>query len=925
MDYFNFDEAAVPPFDLDTDISSIVGDYNQNEANDCFDSLFFDKSAALPVDKKSELETVKLKLINDCEVEAVRWNDDSTVDYPMFKAKAPCSLCAEMGMDCYLAARGMMITGCTACISLYRSCSFTHPEMPQGYINTFPGIAEDEQICHGPITTQRKEMKSFTDPRSRKSGARFHRDAVKILKTWLSEHADHPYPNERERDELKQVTGLKRSQINNWLANARRRGKVRPSSDPASPILGAIDIPTQNKLQTKDGYENLGPLDRWKCSPPEHEPASMTAIARAVTSNEAVLTHPSRTHSISSVHNSRPSSRKASSEDDSNLSIMFNHAPSISSFETRQSSNSDFSFASSRSHKSKQSFASSTDRRRRRRAPLTNHRKSSLTNPNVGTTNAPSGKNRRSPTNRIFQCTFCTDSFPSKYDWQRHEKSLHLALERWTCCPMGPTRVDPVTGQQQCVFCPTLSPSAAHLETHQFLACHEKTLAERTFYRKDHLRQHLRLIHNVKFDPHMDTWKSTTFEIKSRCGFCPSTFTTWQARADHLAAHFRNGADMSGWGGGWGFESHVERLVENAIPPYLIGYERNTMNPYRAREASKTDSTSPKTINTSDATNSTALCETTSGDDERVEVDQITKDSNCWNRLEDELIKYVQEQKSLGRNPSDKEMQDYARVTIYGDPDPWDWTMADNETWLEAFKHEHDLQCKIDCTTDYQDTRSVPVMAPYVVKGGLKSKRVPSHSGPCDASVGHRWSRGSMTSMAGIREMDCSNQSSASSFPSGTTPITPDQQSLFGFDSTMGVGGNNINNGGAEMPGQLGMNMDMDLDFDAIDFNNLDLNGIDELSFNDHVSGNNMLHKEMPLFKQFQSYGASNNDVLPNTSMADFAAPQYSPVTTSPEIMDLSGVLADQQQQQQRNIFDDAPEMSLEAFDHLTGYMAGFR
>ncbi|KAJ9653383.1 hypothetical protein H2198_007423 [Neophaeococcomyces mojaviensis] len=891
MDYFDFDEATVPPFDLDADNSSLAGEYNQNDANECFDSLFFDKSVSLPVDKQSHLETVKLKLINDCEVEAVRWNDDSTVDYPMFKAKSPCSLCAQMGMDCYLAARGMLIMGCTACISLYRPCSFTHPEMPQGYVNTFPGIAEDEQICHGPITTQRKELNSMTDPRSRKSGARFHRDAVKILKQWLSEHTDHPYPNERERDDLKQLTGLKRSQINNWLANARRRGKVRPTSGPASPILGAVDIPIQSTLHTKDGYESLGPLDRWKCSPPEHEPASMTAIARAVTNKDAILPHPSRNQSVSSLHNSRPSSRRASTEDDSSsLSLMLNRAPSISSFETRQSSNSDFSFASSHSHKSKQSFASSMDRRRRRRAPLSHQRTNSLAKANGNATNTqPTGKNRRSPTNRIFQCTFCTDTFASKYDWQRHEKSLHLALERWTCCPMGPTRIDPVTGQEQCVFCPTLLPTAAHFETHQFLTCHEKTLAERTFYRKDHLRQHLRLIHGVKFDPHMDTWKSTTFEIKSRCGFCPSMFATWQSRADHLAAHFRNGADMKDWGGGWGFESHVERLVENAIPPYLVGLERNTMNPYRAREAPKPspnqDSTSPNMTTPSGGNSGGQSCDNRSDDDERVEVDQRTKDSNCWNRLEEELIKYVLEQKSLGNTITDKSLQDYARMVIYGDPDPWDWTMADNQIWLDAFKHEHELYSPktSELSPDYKDTRSVPVMAPYVVKGGLKSKKVPSHSGPCDASVGHRLPS---FSMPGIQERDCSLQSSAGSFQGGT-PITPDQRSLFNFCP--------VTQGELELPMQA-----MDIDFGAIDFNNLDLNAFGEMDFSEDAG-----------------------QALPVTTMMD-VGPQYAPVTLA-GAMDLSGLPIGKPLLMQRNVLDDAPEMSLEAFDQLTGYMEGFK
>lgn len=27
---------------------------------------------------------------------------------------------------------------------------------------------------------------------------------------------------------------------------------------------------------------------------------------------------------------------------------------------------------------------------------------------------------------RTYQCTFCTETFKTKHDWQRHEKSLHL-------------------------------------------------------------------------------------------------------------------------------------------------------------------------------------------------------------------------------------------------------------------------------------------------------------------------------------------------------------------------------------------------------------------------------------------------------------------------------------------------------------------
>ncbi|KAK5084563.1 hypothetical protein LTR05_005641 [Lithohypha guttulata] len=924
--YFDFDQATIPPFDLGEDLSSMLGDTTQTESNECFDALFFDKSATLPAQKTAESGTVTLKLINDREVEAVRWENDFGTDYPMFKAKTPCTLCARMGMDCYLASRGMLITGCTPCLSLYRECSFTHAKMPDGYISTFPGIAEDEQVCHGPMTQRRTAMNSFTadNVRGRKSGARFHRDAVKILKKWLSEHSDHPYPNERERDELKQLTGLKRSQISNWLANARRRGKVRPPSDPASPIIGAIDVPAQTLLNT--GYENLGPMDRWKCSPPEHEPAAMSDIARAVTSPNFLPADVRPTTSLqNSLRNSRASSRKASSEDDSSdLSIMF-QPPSESSLETRDSTNSSISFASSRSHRSKQSFASSQDRRRRRRAPLLHHRTNSLAN-----SQASNGKKERNTSTaggkeRLFQCTFCTEAFSSKYDWQRHEKSLHLALERWTCCPMGPTRIDPTTGLHQCVFCPELSPTPSHLEQHNFQTCNEKTVAERTFYRKDHLRQHLRLMHNVRYDPHMDTWKSTTFEIKSRCGFCPSLFTSWQSRADHLAAHFKNGADMKDWGGGHGFEGYVERLVENAIPPYLIGYERSTMNPYRAREVRKSTLSNREvqlsptntgtTPNTSTVTSSTNDMSEDNGNDhdwshcEKIEVDQITKDSNCWHRLEEELIRYVTEQGSIGIVPTDKMMQDHARVIIYGDADPWDWTMADNQIWLDAFKAEHDLMNNSrtrDC--EYSNVRDVPVTAPYVIKGGLKVKntRVPSHSGPCptDGGVGHR---NSTLSLPGIQERSCSlARASSTSQPGsshhGSTPITP-HEDLYNFNGPHGI------------PAPVDASA-MELDFDAVDFSQLDLGAFGEMDFDD---------------------GLSSSVPVAHTGSGMHTNVPYIPASTQPSgpiSFDLGFAMTHNTTQSQKPVpasvnpfhsLDNAPEMSLEDFDQLTGYVGGFR
>lgn len=83
----------------------------------------------------------------------------------------------------------------------------------------------------------------------------------------------------------------------------------------------------------------------------------------------------------------------------------------------------------------------------------------------------------------------------------------------------------------------------------------------------------------------MAIWRVTTRQILSRGGFCDAEFTTWEERVEHVAEHFKKDADMGQWKGGWGFEPDVECLVENAMPPYLLGQERRTMDPWEITDA----------------------------------------------------------------------------------------------------------------------------------------------------------------------------------------------------------------------------------------------------------------------------------------------------------------------------------------------------
>lgn len=162
-----------------------------------------------------------------------------------------------------------------------------------------------------------------------------------------------------------------------------------------------------------------------------------------------------------------------------------------------------------------------------------------------------------------FQCTFCAETFKTKYDWQRHEKTLHLSLERWLCSPDGPRAINPDTGQLECVFCGKSEPTDSHIDSHNPNSCQE-----RIFNRKDHLKQHLHLVHKSKLvDAVTKGWKTSTPTIRSRCGFCGTHLDSWNDRVEHLADHFKMGKTMSSWTGDWGFDDAITDTLENAIPP----------------------------------------------------------------------------------------------------------------------------------------------------------------------------------------------------------------------------------------------------------------------------------------------------------------------------------------------------------------------
>ncbi|KIL88349.1 hypothetical protein FAVG1_08428 [Fusarium avenaceum] len=126
----------------------------------------------------------------------------------------------------------------------------------------------------------------------------------------------------------------------------------------------------------------------------------------------------------------------------------------------------------------------------------------------------------------------------------------------------------------------------------KYQLCRERSVTERSFNRKDHLSQHLRLFHqNASFvEWSMRSWRVKISDIRSRCGICSHQMTNWEARVNHISEHFKMGKSMADWHGDWGFDPEIANIIENGMPPYLIEFERTTPLPF---EGGKTLAATP--------------------------------------------------------------------------------------------------------------------------------------------------------------------------------------------------------------------------------------------------------------------------------------------------------------------------------------------
>ncbi|KAI0584964.1 hypothetical protein TUN199_04564 [Pyrenophora tritici-repentis] len=456
---------------------------------------------------------------------------------------------------------------------------------------------------------------------------------------------------------LDQPTEHERPVVQRQHTLPRRRSKymMRRSTGTSSPIT----IPS-GRLQ-KDQDQSPA-LQRWRNSPPEDEAASLSAIYHALEDQPMRI----------SPRNSRPSSGNA---------FRTYHGPSSTT--SLDSAASEWSL---RSVNSSHSARSQTKRRGQ-----------AIRTRNKGKTK---GKNMQDP-ERIFKCTFCCDTFKHKYDWTRHEKSLHLNMEEWMCTPHGASVVLPMTGRVHCAYCSALDPTPEHLQRHNHSVCAAGQSTPRVFRRKDHLVQHLRLVHGLETLPLINDWKLETTPVTSRCGICNTTLDTWDERADHLSAHFREGKTMADWKGELGFEPSVAARVINAFPPYLIAEQANTVVPFSATNPESIDHTKQMISYMQleepaspglDTSPLGQIEQDVSGSLEALRTMSTQHDFHLPTVLRRHLSRFARRHMLAGIIPTDEMFQRESRRLLYQDADDdWNQTVADNPNWLEDFRRKSGL------------------------------------------------------------------------------------------------------------------------------------------------------------------------------------------------------------------------------------------
>lgn len=382
--------------------------------------------------------------------------------------------------------------------------------------------------------------------------------STKKKRTWISNAAKkilnehftiNPYPTEKETSALESRTRLPSRTIRTWFSNSRSRKKV----------MGVTSLANSGERISRtslEAFAKISPaasrdsLYRYLAQPTSEDPIRLDAITAG---NQLIAMNSEITDddqvAIEKLPEQLSVSRRGSST----------QAGSVAG--------SDSSHASAQSRTSQKSFRSVDSRGSRRGRKLWKRTQASvkeLLHTQIGVvgevqtleSSSPNNKKRPAP----YYCSWptCNAQFQFRSEWTRHEEAVHYQPYQWICC-LEDTYEKPFG---QCFICGRSEATIGHIATEHFTSCFNKTRAERTFYRRDQLIQHIKGTHSFSRRP-MDihgeyvlTDLARHWEVASApcpdiprltCGFCGTICKTWQARQDHVSKHLQSGICKQSW------------------------------------------------------------------------------------------------------------------------------------------------------------------------------------------------------------------------------------------------------------------------------------------------------------------------------------------------------------------------------------------
>ncbi|KAK1915920.1 hypothetical protein P3342_003735 [Pyrenophora teres f. teres] len=384
------------------------------------------------------------------------------------------------------------------------------------------------------------------------------------------EFAANPYPHNWEMDIIAHQANLDVKKVRNWFNNTRARKKV---GDSQSAMQDAPDTDTPD-LKTKLSKDSLDTLDK-QVDDIAQPPQPPLAVYLAQSYQEEAV-------ELSAVHAAiEGGSLSGSGQDDAwSDSKQGRRGSAITSIASSEgTAPTTYTVSSSGSQSNISSFGRDRRRGRRRMAWKESPRQA------INGVNSAGEPQKDLP----FFCTFCPRAFKTKYEWVRHEDSVHALRTTWICCDTKPSAVIAA-----CPFCGHSQPDATHMAGHKYQQCRSKPESQRTFYRRDHFIQHLHHVHfgNVKHpsvrvgcQARLLAAEGQNFGCKDlamkwrrfgapmklddpmlHCGFCGKKSKDWSERCEHVAEHLiARELDRAVW---WSErkENHLENLY--SASPY---------------------------------------------------------------------------------------------------------------------------------------------------------------------------------------------------------------------------------------------------------------------------------------------------------------------------------------------------------------------